>query len=187
MKNIFSSFSQNERRILGLFCLVLGLALFFYVFFALGIKRSYSRSVDLLTAVQRNFQTAETSKSQKTTENQRWNQVHQDIRELRDTYFYSGLEWGGELVTDLQHILDTSRIQHTRKKYEYTNFEKEEIQKVIVDFTVTGRYVSLKNFIHAVETFQKFLMIERIDFLDIDPEGQGIKLRIQLAGYHALF
>ncbi len=187
MKNIFSSISQRERRILGLFCLLLGAALFFYVFFALGMKRSHSRSVDLLSAVQRNFQAAETSKSQKMTENQRWNQVQQDIAELRDTYFYSGLEWGKELVTDLQQILDTSRIQNSRKKYEYAHFEKEEIQKVLVDFTVTGRYVALKNFIHAVETFQKFLMIEKIDFLDIDPQGQGIKLRIQLAGYHAIF
>ena len=187
MKNIFNSISQNERRILGFFCLILGLALFFYVFFALGIKRSHSRSVDLLSAVQRNFQAAETSTAQKTTESQKWEMARQDIQELRDTYFYSGLEWGRELVTDLLHILDTSRIQHSRKKYEYANFEKEEIQKVIVDFTVTGRYVSLKNFIHAVESFQKFLMIERIDFLDIDPQGLGIKLKIQLAGYHALF
>jgi len=30
-------------------------------------------------------------------------------------------------------------------------------------------------------------MIERIDFLDIDPQGLGIKLRVQLAGYYAVF
>jgi len=88
---------------------------------------------------------------------------------------------------DLQRILETSRIQHSGKKFDYAVFEKEEIRKVIVEFTVTGRYVSLKNFIHEVENFQKFLMIERIDFLDIDPQGQGIKLKIQLAGYHAIF
>jgi len=186
MKNIFNSISQKERRILGLLCMIFGLALFFYVFFALGIKRSYSRSVDLLSAVQRDFQTAETSKTQKTMEVQKWEMAQQDIQELRDTYFYSDLEWV-KLRMDLQRILETSRIQHSRKKFEYANFEKEETRKAIVDFTVTGRYVSLKNFIHAVESFQKFLMIERIDFLDIDPQGRGIKLRIQLAGYHAIF
>lgn len=187
MKNIFNSISQNERRILGLLCLILGLALFFYVFFALGIKRSYSRSGDLLSAVQRDFQTAETITAQKTKESQKWEMAQQDMQELRDSHFYSDSEWMKELRTDLQHILEASRIQHARKKFDYVVFEKEKIQKVNVDFSVTGRYVSLKNFIHAVESFQKFLMIERIDFLDIDPQGLGIKLRIKLAGYHAIF
>lgn len=186
MKNIFNFISQKERRILGLLCLILGLALFFYVFFALGIKRSYTRSVDLLSVVQRDFQTAETSTAQKTTESQKWELAQQDILELRGTYFYSDLEWR-ELRMDLQRILETSGIQHSKKKFGYAVFEKEEIRKVIVDFTITGRYVSLKNFIHAVESFQKFLMIEKIDFLDIDPQGRGITLRIQLAGYHAIF
>ncbi|MCJ7578912.1 MAG: hypothetical protein MUP98_00075 [Candidatus Aminicenantes bacterium] len=187
MKNIFSFISQKERRILGLLCLILGVALFFYVFFSLGIKRSYTRSLDFLSAVQRDLQTAETSEAQKSTESQKWELAQQDIRELRDTYFYSDLEWMKELRMDLQRILETSGIQDSRKKFEYVDFEKEEIRKVIVDFTITGRYMSLKNFIHAVESFQKFLVIEKIDFLDIDPQGRGIKLRILLAGYHAIF
>ena len=187
MKNIFNSISQKERKILGLFCLILGLALFFYVFFALGIKRSYFRSEDLLSAVQGDFQAAETSTAKKTMESQKWEMAQQDMKELQGSHFYSDLEWVKELRTDLQHILETSRIQHAGKKFEYEFFEKEKIQKVNVEFTVTGRYVSLKEFIHAVESFQKFLMIERIDFLDIDPLGRGIKLKIQLAGYHAIF
>lgn len=187
MKDIFSFISQKERKVLGLFCLILGLALFFYAFFTLGMKRSYSRSVNLLSAVQKDFQTAETSRAQKAMESQKWEQAQQDIQELRETYFYSDSEWVKDLMMDLQHILETSGIQHSRKKFDYVVFEKEEIRKVLVEFTVTGRYVPLKNFIHAVESFQKFLMIERIDFLDIDPQGQGIKLKIQLVGYHAIF
>jgi len=187
MKDIFSLITQKERRVLGLLCLFLGLALFFYAFFALGMTRSYSRSMGLLSAVQRDFQTAEASRSQKATESQKWEQAQQDMQELRETYFYSDSEWLKELRMDLQRILETSRIQHSGKKFNYAFFEKEEIRKVIVEFTVTGRYVSLKSFIHAVESFQKFLMIEKIDFLDIDLQGHGIKLKIQLAGYHAIF
>ncbi|MEE8376936.1 MAG: hypothetical protein V3R45_01070 [Candidatus Aminicenantaceae bacterium] len=186
MKEIFKLVTQKERRVLGLLCFILGAAFIFYAFFALGMKKSHSRTVDLLSAVQRDFQTAETSQIQKAAENQKWKLARQDIQELRETYFYRDLEWG-ELRMDLQRILDASRIQHSQKKFDYVVFEKEEIRKVLVEFTVTGRYVSLKNFIHAVESFQKFLMIERIDFLDIDPQGQGIKIKIQLAGYHAIF
>lgn len=187
MKNIFSLISKKERRILGLGCLILGAALFFNVFFAQGMKRSHLRSLDLLSSVQSDFQAAETSNAQKMTESQKWELAQQDIGELRGTYFYSDLEWQRELRLDLQRILDASGIQHSRKKYVYAVFEKEEIRKIIIDFTITGRYASLKNFIHAVESFQKFLMIEKIDFLNIDPQGQGIELRIQLAGYHAIF
>lgn len=187
MKNLFNSVSHKERRILGLLCLVLGLALVFYVFFALGAKRSYSRSVDLLSAVQKDLRTAETNTGIKTADIQKWNRAQEDIKELRETYFYYGSEWVKELRSDLQRILESSRIQHDRKKFEYVYFEKEEVQKGVIDFTITGRYASLKNFIYAVESYQKFMMIERIDFLDIDPQGQGIKLRIQLAGYHAIF
>ncbi|MFC2160367.1 hypothetical protein ACFLRX_01810 [Acidobacteriota bacterium] len=187
MKSIFNLISQKERRILGLLCLILGIALLFYVFFALGMKSSHARSVELLSAVQRDFQTAEINKVKQTTESQKWELARKDIGELRDTYFYSDLEWVKELRMDLQRILDASGIQHSQKKFEYSVYEEEEIRKVFVDFTVTGRYVSLKNFIHSVESFEKFLMIEKIDFLDIDPQGRGIKLRIQLAGYHAIF
>ncbi len=187
MKNIFRLITQKERRLLGLLCLILGVAFLFYVFFALGAKKSHSQAVDLLSAVQRDFQTAEASKIQKTMESQKWEQAQQDIKELRQTYFYSDLEWMRELRMDLQRILDSSRIQHSGKKFVYAVFEKEKIGKVLVEFTVTGRYVSLKNFIHAIESFEKFLLIERIDFLNIDPQGLGIKVKIQLAGYHAIF
>ncbi len=186
MKDIFKLVTQKERRVLGLLCLILGAAFIFYAFFALGTKKSHSRAVDLLSAVQRDFQTAEASKIQKAVESQKWELAQQDIQELRETYFYRDLEWG-KLRMDLQRILDASRIQHSRKKFDYVVFEKEKIRKALIEFTVIGRYVSLKNFIHAIESFQKFLMIERIDFLDIDPQGQGIKVKIQLAGYHAIF
>jgi hypothetical protein len=187
MKNIFSFITQKERKILGLLCIILGVVLFSYIFFTLGVKRAYTRSENLLSSVQRNFQTAEKSLAQKMTEGQKWELAQQDILELRDTYFYSGLEWVKELRLDLQRILDASGIQHSKKTFNYSVFEKEEIRQVIVDFTITGRYVALKNFIHSVESLQKFLMIEKIDFLDIDPQGLGIKLKIQLAGYHAIF
>ena len=186
MKDIFKFFTEKERKTLGLLCLLLGLALVFYTSFGLGKKRSYFRSLDLLSSVQRDLRSAEASKNQKESEGSKWKQAQQDILELREKYFYTDIEWVKEFRIDLQRILDETRIQHSRKKFDYLLFEKEQIRKVHVEFNVTGRYASLKRFIHAVENFPKFLMIERIDFLEIDPEGQGLKLRIQLAGYYAI-
>ena len=186
MKNLFSFFSQKERRILGFLCLLVGLALILYVFVAGGQKRTYSRSLDILASAERDLNSVRSSLGRMDTEREKWEQTQKDMLELRQDYFYSEMEWVKVLRLDLERILDESRIQHSRKKFDYAIFEKERIQKVHVDFSVTGRYDSLKRFIHAVENFPKFLMIERIDFLDIDPQGRGIKLRIQLAGYYAL-
>jgi Tfp pilus assembly protein PilO len=186
MRDLFSFFTQKERRILGILCLLMGLALIFYVFVAGGQKRSYTRSIDILASAERDLNSARSNTAQIAAEREMWEQAQKDMQALREEYFYSEMEWGKVLRLDLERILDESRIQHSRKKFDYAIFEKERVQKVLLDFSVTGRYDSLKKFIHAVENFPKFLMIERIDFLDIDPQGRGIKLRIQLAGYYAL-
>ncbi|MGD2246463.1 MAG: hypothetical protein PVI11_07960 [Candidatus Aminicenantes bacterium] len=186
MKVLFDLFTSKERKILGLLCLLLGLALVFYAAVGLGMKRSYYRSLDILSAAKRDLQSAESSRTKKESESSKWIQAQEDIQELRQKYFYTKEDWVKELRIDIQRILDESRIQYGRKKYDYVLFEKENIKKVHVDFSVTGRYASLKRFIHAVENFPKFLLIERIDFQDIDPQGRGIKLRIQLAGYYAI-
>jgi hypothetical protein len=59
-----------------------------------------------------------------------------------------------------------------------------KIKKVSATFNLRGSYVSLKRFIHTVEEFPKFLLIERIDFLDIDTARDALVLRVVLAGYY---
>ena len=165
---------------------MLGVALIFYFFGALHMKKSYRQSVDMISEVGNNISAAEKGRANQESEWQRWEQARRDMKDLDESYFYGPEDWAKEIRLDIQRLLDDSRLQHSQKKFEYVHFEREKINKVIVEFSVTGRYNTLKAFIHAVESFPKLLMIEKIDFLDIDPQRRGIKLRILLAAYYAL-
>ncbi len=87
---------------------------------------------------------------------------------------------------DIQRILTQARIPSSQKKYNYTEYTKEKINKMSLSFNVRGTYQSLKKFIQAVEEFPKFLIVEKIDFLDIDAAGGVLELKIVLAGYYEI-
>jgi hypothetical protein len=81
--------------------------------------------------------------------------------------------------------LNKARINvSSRKRYGYVEFKGETIKKINVTFDIKGSYLSLKRFIHSVEEFPKFLLIEKIDFLNIDARGNVLELRVVLAGYY---
>jgi hypothetical protein len=187
MKEAFSLINQKERRQLAAVAVLLGLTLLFYFFGAANVRRAYGKSTDLLASIEKNIAAAEESRAETESDWKRWEQVYKDMTELKENHFYNTEDYPKEVRLDLQRILEESPIQHSQKRFQYFHFEKEKISKVIMEFNVTGSYHSLKTFIHAVESFSRFLMIERIDFLDIDPQGMGIKLRVLLAGYHAQF
>jgi hypothetical protein len=187
MKEAFSLINQKERRQLVAVAALLGLTLLFYFFGAANVRKAYGKSTDLLAAIEENIAAAEESRAETETGWKRWEQANKDMTELQENNFYNTEDYPKEVRLDLQRILDESPIQHSQKRFQYFHFEKEKIGKVIVEFNVTGSYHSLKTFIHAVESLPRFLMIERIDFLDIDPQGMGIKLRVLLAGYYAQY
>lgn len=187
MKEIFSNITQKERRQLAAAAVLLGLTLLFYVFGSATMRRSYRNSADILVAAERSVASAEESLALTEANWLSWEQATSDMAELRENYFYTGEEWLKQVRLDLQRILDRSSVLHSQKSFQYARFEKEGIEKVGVEFNVTGSYDSLKAFMHAIERFPRFLIIERIDFLDIDPQGLGIKVRVLLAGYRAQF
>ncbi|MFB0565579.1 MAG: hypothetical protein ACETWK_07870 [Candidatus Aminicenantaceae bacterium] len=114
----------------------------------------------------------------------RWKKAPLDIEELRTNYFYMEEEGINQLRLDLQKIFNESRINISQIKYGYNMFEDERIKKVIATFDFSGSYFSLKKFIHTVEEFPKFLIVEKIDFLDTSTERDSLILRITMAGYY---
>ncbi len=108
-----------------------------------------------------------------------------DIAELKEKYFYSAKDGITRLRRDLQKIFSESRIRASNKRYEYFPAKKVERMKVVrVRFQTFSSYNDLKKFIHSVEIFPKFLLLDKIDFLDLDSSGGGIKLNVSLTGYY---
>jgi hypothetical protein len=114
-----------------------------------------------------------------------WDEAHEDFIHIEEKYFYREDGNINELREDLRKILRNAQIQVTSDlRFEYSEFQGNEMKTVKVSFIMTGFYFALKKLLHSIEKYPKFIMVERIDFLDIDTQSGMIELRIELVGYY---
>lgn len=184
MKELFNSISDKEKKALRFLCFLLAGLLLFLLLFSLPQRKRYLNALTSLSAKQSDYQYFDRTSQEKKSEWLRWQEARQDMEELRTKYFYNDKEGFKQLRLDLEQILSEARIHVSRKKFDYADFEKEKIKKVNVSFNIKGPYLSLKRFIHTVEKFQRFLVVEKVDFLNIDAGGRVLELKIVLAGYY---
>jgi len=186
MKEILDSLSQKERRVLKVVAALLVLVLLILIFIALKGRNTYSRSLSSLSSKEKEFQKLNSGKMEEEGEWKRWKKALLDIEELEASYFYDEQKGPNQLRLDLQKIFEESRMNVSQIKYTYTQFDKEKIKKVSISFNISGSYFFLKRFIDAVEKLPRFLVVEKIDFLDTSVDGNFLALKINLAGYYAL-
>jgi Tfp pilus assembly protein PilO len=127
-------------------------------------------------------QVAENAKMEK--EWLRWQEAVQDVEEIRDKYFYRNKNVFGELREDLQKIFIQTGVFSSRTNYDYSQLRTGNLEKIMVSFDWKGSYSSLKGFLDSVEKFPKFLMVEKIDFLNIETQSGALELKVTLAGYY---
>ncbi len=183
MKKTFELFSEKERKILGLLLAIFIFGFIFYFFIALGEKRTCLHAMSSLSIKTKELQKIDSSKGLKKQEWLNWKAAQEDIATARQ-YFYSEKNAFAELRQDLSRILRESGLPVPRIQYNYAEFEDENINKVQLDFNISVSYFSLKKIINSLEGLPKFLVIEKINFLDIGPQTGFLKLRIILAGYY---
>lgn len=184
MKEIFNFLSDTEKKILGFLCILTGLCLVFIVLFSLPRRSGYFKVFSSLTDTRKNHQELERKSLEKKKEWQSWQAARRDMDELRTKYFYDEKNVIQKLRLDLDRIFRQVRVPVHQISYGYGDFKGLKIKKISATFNLRGSYISLKRFIHAVEEFPKFLLIERIDFLDIDTARDALVLRVVLAGYY---
>jgi hypothetical protein len=185
MKELFDLLEKRERQILILACVLLLAVLFFYQVFALHQKKVYSHSAESVPAQQKEFEKLNETASEAKKELLRWDEARRDIGEIESKYFYREDEDINQLRIDIRNIIQEARIRVVSDyHFDYANWEEEDLKRVRVTFTMAGPYIALKRLIHQVEIHPKFLMIERIDFRDIDVQSGRIELNIVLAGYY---
>lgn len=178
---MFNLLSRKEKTTIIWLLFLVFLAFLFYVLVGSKQKRTYVRAMAQLEVKRKELSKVQQEKEEKQGRWLRWQQTHTDMEELRTGYFYSD-DQGLELRRDLQKIFDETGVRVSGLGYEYAEFEGEQIKRAQVSFDIAVNYFTLKRFIHAVERFPKFLIVEKIDFLDIDPQG-GFKIRLTLAAY----
>lgn len=186
MKDLIDLLNKKERKVLRWLTLVTFAALLFCFFGTASRRGHYLQMKDQLSTKEKNYQKLQEERISKKKEWVRWKEAQDDINGLKKEYFYRGKRGINLLRIDLQKIFTTTGVRVSQIKYEYVGFKNEPITKVRVSFEVAGSYPTLKNFIHVVEEFQKFLVIEKIDFVDLKAQGSGLTLRMGLAGYYEI-
>ncbi len=175
---------DREKKILRNLGLALGAVLVFLVFFSLPQKKRCSDALSHLEEKKREYRHFHQIAQEREAEWRRWQTAFIDIDELKLTYFYDGNQIPQQLRTDLEKVLNKAGTQASRISYTYTEFKKEEVKKVSVIFNIRGPYMSLKRFLLTVEELPKFLLVEKIDFQDIDARRGMLELKMTLAGYY---
>ncbi|MGD8534396.1 MAG: hypothetical protein PVF66_01000 [Candidatus Aminicenantes bacterium] len=184
MIELFNLFEEKEKKALRVVGVLLGVAMLFLLLVSFPQKRSSIRAHSRLESKQGEYQHFNSVTLKKEDEWRQWQEAYRDIDELKKSHFYSGKDAVKKMRLDIQRILSQARIPSTQKKYNYTEFKRENIKKMSMSFNVRGTYQSLKGLIQLVEEFPKFLIVEKIDFLDIDVRSSILELKIVLAGYY---
>lgn len=181
---MFDFFNWKEKKILGGVCLLLLVFVLFHFFVALGEKRAYVQSQELLEDQKNELDQIRKENARLEKDWKQWNQARQDMKELKEAYLYTR-EGGIEtLRKDLQKIFRRYSVSISPLRYDYPGSDEENFHRIQVSFDAKGSYFSLKKFIHFIEEFPKLLIIEKIDFLDIQPESGVLKLKIVVSGYY---
>jgi Tfp pilus assembly protein PilO len=184
MNGIFELLDRKDRRALVVLCLFLLLALIFLFVVALGAKRSHFNSLDRLASKNESASEIGKARHDKNIEWIKWQRTLDDMKELKTKYFYKDEEGISPLMRDIQQILNSAQIRVSQKRYDYADLKESRYSVVRVTFEITGSYSALKKFIHSVEVFPRFLVVQKIDFLDVDPLYGGLKVQIALVGYY---
>ncbi len=184
MKELFDLLRKKERKILGITVLLLLVSLVFYSLIGLGEKRRYFRLNESFSAGEKNIQDLKTSQDEKKLEWNRWKNASLDIKDLKNNYFYNKEDIIQDLRQDLEKVFSRNKIPSPKIKYNYNELKVEKINNMTASFNIEGYYYLVRKFIYDLENFQKLLIIEKIDFIEINTNSGALKVKLTVAGYY---
>ena len=105
MNGIFSALDEKERAKLRLLSLLVLVALLVLIFFSFGQRRSYQLYVERLQGRDKAAATAQAKLVESTAQWGHWQAAYQDIKDLKEKFFYREGEAVSELRGRDQHPL----------------------------------------------------------------------------------
>ena len=185
MKELLNLLETRERRILVFLCVFLVASLIFHQGIALKQKQAYSQSVETFPAKQEEVENLKSINDGIKMEWLQWDEARQDIADIEKKYFYREDKNINQMRIDLRKIFRETRTRVVSDMiFDWGKWEGEDLKRVSAQFSIAGSYAAMKRFIHRVEVHPKFLMIEKIDFRDVDTQTGRVELQIELAGYY---
>ncbi len=184
MKNLIERWTVKERRAAAILAAAAaaGLLVFFYT--VIQERPAAARSSDRLSEIERDYGRLSPIWTKTKADRELWREAAQDMDELKRTRFYSDVKGFQDLRPDLQALFDASGVAVGDMVFGYTDYPREGLRRVTVEFVFNGTYAVLKSFLDRVERHPKFLFVEKIDFQNIGLQPGMLELKITMVGYY---
>ncbi len=186
MSALIDVLNDRERKTLLRLGLVVLLAAVSCAVLSLGQKKAYLRAADRQERLRGDFERADASRREKQIELRRWSEAEQDLAVFETDYLYNEEEGINSLRLDLEGIFRLAGTNVSQFTYAYSDLEKGQVKKIAATFSISATYEQLKRFLALIESFPKFLTVEKIDFPDTGTGGGLLRIRMTLAGYYGL-
>jgi len=110
-------------------------------------------------------------------------QAEQDLRRLRDEVLSTRERRMVEVQSELDEICRRFSIDLQSVTFESDLMERENLDKLIMVVPLQGNYANLRRFLQAVESSNKFLLVEQVALAEARLGGVMLELSITLATY----
>ncbi len=184
MKKLFELLTHKDKNFLLVICLFLLAAGVFDLLFASAQKTKYYNATDRISKTKAALQTGEADLERTRDDWNKWSRTARDLENLKENFLYKESNILTQARLDLEKMFRGRGIPVPPLEYGYEEFEKEKIYLVRIRFIISENYSNLRQFIYTIETFPRFLILEKVDFLEVDVSSGILKLRITIAGYY---
>jgi len=106
-----------------------------------------------------------------------------DLKDLRENILATRDQRLVAVQQELARLCDQFGIDLNTVGYDSELLPAEELDRLSMIVPLEGNYANLRKFLHAVETSDKFLIVERVSLAQGKVGGQQLSLSIQLATY----
>ncbi len=184
MKELIELLNPKERKALQLAFLVLCLALVFLAFVLSWEKGRLSNLQGEVARRRKALEQAQTSLEKSKQNWLQWSATRRDLDELKSNWYYRGEDAIQAMRLDLGQVMSRAGLSLPPVQYSYQEVEKDLIGKVSFNFRLATSYFGLRTLVAEIESFPKFLCLERLEFQNVTDQGNRLDVRLVITAYH---
>ena len=109
--------------------------------------------------------------------------AQQDLRRLREEVLSTRQQRMVEVQSELAALCRRFSIDLQSVTFENNLLDKENLDKLIMIVPLQGNYANLRRFLQAVESSDKFLLVEQVALAEARLGGVMLELNVTLATY----
>ncbi len=177
---------QASRDLAIVFVAILALNLGFYVLSVRPRLQEYRSLTEENEPRARELERREAARRARETYRRALGQAEEDLGILRRDVLSTRSRRLIEVQAEVDRLAQLFNVVSEQVNYENEILEDEGLERMWMTIPLQGGYANLRKFIQAVESSDKFLVIERVALVEGEEGGVLLQLNITLATYFDL-